>query len=298
VRAVRRDGDDWIVETSLTSVRSPFVVVAAGYNAEPAMPAVPGMDKFKGKVIHSAGYVNAAPFAGQSVLVVGMGNTGAEIALDLAEGGARPTISLRNGVHMVPRDLFGIPIQLVAMLATKVLPLRANDTLFPLILDLYLGNFKKFGIKRPQRGILRQVAESAKIPVLDVGTARQIRQGAIGIRPGIAQISEAGVTFCDGARGQFDAIIFATGYRPNYRSFLPADVSPTLNGAPQVLGPRLYFVGYHNSVTGLLREISKEAVAVADDIVRQRGQRARTEVSAACVSARSSRPAHRARKGD
>jgi cation diffusion facilitator CzcD-associated flavoprotein CzcO len=58
-----------------------------------------------------------------------MGNTGAEIALDLCNGGARPTISLRNGVHVARRDLFGIPIQIVAMFATRVLPMKANDAL-------------------------------------------------------------------------------------------------------------------------------------------------------------------------
>jgi len=60
-----------------------------------------------------------------------MGNTGAEIALDLSEGGARPTISLRDGVHIVPRDLFGVPIQVVASLTSCLLPLSVNDVPFP-----------------------------------------------------------------------------------------------------------------------------------------------------------------------
>jgi cation diffusion facilitator CzcD-associated flavoprotein CzcO len=272
VRSVRRDADSWMVEASSTAVRSPFVVVAAGYNAEPVMPSVPGIGRFKGKAIHSADYPNAAPFAGQSVLVIGMGNTGAEIALDLAEGGARPTISLRDGVHIVPRDLFGIPIQLVGMLASKM-PGGANDRLFPPILDLYLGNLKKFGIRRPARGIMQQIVESRKIPVLDVGTAAKIKQGAITIMPGIAEVTEAGVTFSDGTNSKFDAIIFATGYRPNYRSFLPADAvraSDSELDSTASKSAQLYFVGYHNALTGLLREISKEAVAVTDDIVRQR----------------------------
>jgi cation diffusion facilitator CzcD-associated flavoprotein CzcO len=276
VCSVRREAEDWIVETNSLSVHSPFVVVAAGYNAEPVMPSVPGIGKFKGKAIHSADYPNAAPFAGQSVLVIGMGNTGAEIALDLAESGAHPTISLRNGVHIVPRDFFGIPIQLVAMLATKMLPLRANDALFPLILDLYLGNLKKFGIKRPSTGILQQIAKSSKIPVLDIGTARKIAQGAIKVMPGIAEITENGVTFNGGQSETFDAIIFATGYRAGYQNFLQADALPSSNGAAdnqKGRNTRLYFVGYHNAVTGLLREISTEAVAVAGDIVRQKGER-------------------------
>src|SRR5229473_6646107 len=179
------------------------VILASGFNAEPVIPSIPGMEKFRGKLIHSAAYANAKPFAGQSVLVIGMGNTGAEVALDLSEGGARARISIRNGVHIVPRDLFGIPIQLVAMLATRVLPSAASETLFQRIIDLALGNLSKHGIRRPTEGILRQVASSAKIPVIDVGTVRKISDGAIRIAPGISAITEDGAIFCGGDEGKF-----------------------------------------------------------------------------------------------
>ena len=83
VRSARPGGAGWLIESAASSIRAPFVVIASGYNAEPTIPSFPGMEKFKGQVVHSFSYVNAEPFAGQSVLVVGMGNTGAEIALDL-----------------------------------------------------------------------------------------------------------------------------------------------------------------------------------------------------------------------
>ncbi len=277
-RAVRRHGNDWLVQGTSSSISARHVVVASGFNAEPVTPSVPGMEKFRGKVIHSADYVNAKPFAGQSVLVIGMGNTGAEIALDLSDGGARTSISLRNGVHIVPRDLFGIPIQIVAMLATRVLPVRAIDALLPPILDLALGNPSNYGIERPKEGILQQIAGSAKIPVLDVGTMRKISEGAIRIMPGMSAVTEDGAIFNGGSKGEFDAIIFATGYRPDYRSFLEADDVKTGNdGTPDGGNPdsTLYFVGFKNSVTGLFREISREAVRIADNIVRRRNEPAR-----------------------
>ncbi len=261
VRAIRRDGNDWLVESTSAPIRAGNVVIASGYNTEPTTPSVPGIETFKGKIIHSAQYANAKPFAGQSVLVIGMGNTGAEIALDLAENGARPTISLRNGVHIVPRDLFGIPIQMVAMLATKVLPAGANDKLFPIILDAALGDLTKYGIRRPPQGLLQQIRSSAKIPVLDVGTVRKISEGAIKIAPGLSAVTADGVIFTGGGQGRFDAIIFATGYHANYQSFIAAGAANN--------EPGLYFVGYRNSVTGLLREISKEALEAAEDIRRR-----------------------------
>jgi hypothetical protein len=268
VRAVHRDGAAWIVTTASAPISAAFVVIATGYNAEPVSPSVAGMDTFKGKVIHSAEYADAKPFAGQSVLVIGMGNTGAEIGLDLADGGTRPTISMRDGVHIVPRDLFGIPIQIVGMVATHLLPGGLNDRLFPPILDLVLGHPARYGITRPQQGILERI-RSARIPVIDVGTLRKISAGAIKIAPGISAITPDGAIFQDGSRGQYDAIILATGYRPNYRDFLETEAAQPPDALSIDGSSSIYFVGFRNVITGLLRQISKEAVAVADDIVRR-----------------------------
>jgi cation diffusion facilitator CzcD-associated flavoprotein CzcO len=273
VRSVRRDRNGWFIEAGQFSISASYVVVASGLNAEPVMPWFCGLDKFRGKVIHSAQYINAKPFVGQSVLVIGMGNSGAEIALDLSQGGARTTVSVRNGVHIVPRELFGIPIQIVAIIATKVLPSAANETLFPRILDLALGDLAKHGIKRPKEGILQRVASSARIPVIDVGTVRKISEGAIKVEPGICAIAGDGVSFNGGNSRQFDAVIFATGYRPDYQSFLGGGAAGNRDDhTEQSSHSTIYFVGFRNSVAGLLRQISREAVEVAGDIVRRRSE--------------------------
>ena len=266
VRSVRRDTNTWVITSTSGCIRAPFVVIASGYNAEPITPSFVGMEKFEGKVLHSADYVDATSFEGQSVLVVGMGNTGAEIGLDLAEGGARPTISLRGGVHIVPRELFGIPIQIVGMLATSLLPSALNDRIFPPILNAVLGNLSQQGIRRPAQGILQQCASSGKVPVIDVGTVRKIFGQAIRIALDVSAITEDGAIFHDGSSGKYDCIILATGYRPNYRRFLePSEIEPS-TGFSNQKDTSLCFVGFHISITGLLRDIAKEAVAVADRI--------------------------------
>jgi cation diffusion facilitator CzcD-associated flavoprotein CzcO len=269
VSSVRRDANTWIIESSSGSIRAPFVVIASGYNAERLSPSFVGMETFKGKVIHSADYTDAKAFAGQSVLVVGMGNTGAEIGLDLAEGGAQPTISLRNGVHVVPRELFGIPIQIVAMAAASVLPAGLNDRIFPPILDFALGNLSQHGVRRPKQGILQQCTSSGRVPVIDVGTVRKIFEHAIKIAPDVSTITQDGAIFQDGSNSKYDAIIFATGYRPNYQCFLEANEIKPLKGMPDKENSSIYFVGFRISIAGLLRDISKEAVAVADRISSQ-----------------------------
>ncbi|TGQ83435.1 NAD(P)/FAD-dependent oxidoreductase [Mesorhizobium sp. M8A.F.Ca.ET.207.01.1.1] len=277
VRAITRAGRGWRVESTSGALRAWHVVIASGYNAEPLLPKFAGIDAFKGKMLHSADYRNSRPFAGQSVLVVGMGNTGAEIALDLAEGGARPTISVRDGVHIVPRELFGVPIQMVGM-ATRLGPRRINDALFPLILDLVLGRLEKFGLRRPKQGLLQQIALASRIPVIDVGTIGKIREGAIKVAPDIAEISERGARFVDGGHGEFDAILFATGYRPGYARLLEPGIEPGASGVnARASDLGLYLVGFHNAVTGLLREIGIEAQAVADDIRQRQNRKEATE---------------------
>jgi cation diffusion facilitator CzcD-associated flavoprotein CzcO len=264
-KSIRREGDRLLVQTDAGLFNAGKVVVATGNNAQPVMPGFPGIDEFKGKVLHSAAYTEAAPYAGKDMLVVGMGNTGAEIALDLAESGAVTIISVRKGVHIVPRELFGVPIQIVGI-ASRTMPQPLNDWMFPKILDRALGKLEKYGIARPKQGILRGI-DAGRIPVIDVGTVAAIKAGRIGIAPDIASFTRDGVRFVDGVEQAFDAVIFATGYRPGHDRFLPAQLNPGrsgVNARAKELG--VYLVGFHNPVTGLLREIGIEARAVAKDI--------------------------------
>ena len=108
VRAVRRDGRAWRVEAGENSRSAPIVVVATGWADYPHAPTWPGIETFGGAVMHSSAYRNPAPLAGKRVLVVGYGNSGAEIALDLAEAGIDVALSVRSPVNVIPRELFGI----------------------------------------------------------------------------------------------------------------------------------------------------------------------------------------------
>src|SRR5436305_3218879 len=89
VRRLERsdDGAEWVLETPNGALRAQYVVVATGYNHTPVLPDWPGRDSFTGELIHGQDYRNPSPYAGRDVLVVGAGNTGAEIAVDLIEGG-------------------------------------------------------------------------------------------------------------------------------------------------------------------------------------------------------------------
>jgi len=203
-----------------------------------------------------------------------MGNTGAEIALDLVEQGAHPTISLRDGVHIVPRELFGIPIQMFSILS-GILPLGGNSPLLRIV-DRALGDLTRFGIHRPPGPIMQKTGGRARIPVIDVGTVKKIQERAIKVVPGITEITTDGAVFADGSKARFDSIIFATGYRASYSSFLGgyeddgAIGDQAVNDLSRASG--VYFVGLRNSTTGLLRAIGREAAMVARDIAQRQPQ--------------------------
>ena len=111
----------WLTTTSTgLEILSDHVVIATGLNQVPHQPAYPGMEAFTGRLVHSKEYRNPDPFAGEEVLVVGMGNTGAEIALDLSENGVDTTISVRGPVNIVPRDVLGRPTQLTARMLARL----------------------------------------------------------------------------------------------------------------------------------------------------------------------------------
>lgn len=204
---------------------------------------------------------------------MGFGNSGGEIALDLAEAGIPVSLSVRSPVNVVPRDLFGIPIFLVAFLQRRI-PYRIADRLDAPVLRLALGNLERLGLPLSAKGPFAQIAEDEKIPLLDIGTIGAIRDGRIKVRPGIARIDDATVHFTDGSRAAPDVIVAATGFRPDLRSLLP-DHYDTLrgDGLPLVCGratayPGLFFCG-QRTVPGQLHYAGIQAHGIAAAIAAQ-----------------------------
>eukprot|EP00253_Pinus_taeda_P032821 PITA_32821 len=190
-----------------------FLVVATGENGEKFVPDVSGLEGFAGTVIHSIDYKSGKEFEGKKVLVVGCGNSAMEIALDLVNNNARPSVVVRSPSHVLPRKVLGRSTFSVAMLLLKLLPLRVVDNLFVMYSNLTLGNTNSLGIPRPVQGPFDMKFKTGKTPVLDDGTMAKIRQGKIKVVPNFRRATATGVEFEDNLEEDFDAIIFATGYR-------------------------------------------------------------------------------------
>ncbi len=273
LRCVRTADDGWEVQTSRGAHRVRHLVVASGYNRVPQRPSWPGLQTFAGPVLHSSDYTSGHRFSGQSVLVVGFGNSGAEIALDLAECGACSVVAIRAGVNVLPRDLLGIPLLHFA-LASRYLSPAAADRLNALAIRLAVGDLSRLGLRKRSDGPAVEILSHRHVPVIDVGTVAAIRRGAIGVRPAIAAFAPDEARFVDGSSGQFDAVVLATGFETGLRSlfagapdFLDAAGRPHVYGRAAAAG--LYFCGFHLVPTGLLREIAIEAVHIGNQIAAQ-----------------------------
>jgi len=268
VYAVRHEGREWRAEGGEDSRTAPIVVVATGWADYPHTPTWPGIDTFAGEVLHSSRYRNPAPFASQRVLVIGYGNSGAEIALDLAEAAVDVTLSVRSPVNVVPRELFGVPI-LAFPAAEQWLPPRVADALNAPLVRFAIGSLAAAGLTKAAKGPLQSIEEDGRVPLIDIGTLDAIRDGRIKLRGDIASIGRESVVFKQSPAEPFDTIILATGFRPNLRTLLP-DAKDVLNatGAPLVSGrataePGLFFCGAIPSALGQLRQIGIEATRIA-----------------------------------
>jgi cation diffusion facilitator CzcD-associated flavoprotein CzcO len=273
VLSVSRDETGWRVETSVQVRYAPAVVVATGFFDNPHRPAFPGQETFGGQVLHSAAYRNPASVTGQRVLVVGLGNSGAEIAVELADAGRDVSLSVRSGVSVVPRDLFGVlPIQYAAYLMRRMPPRVARPVVTAITRQ---GKRRVAAADLPWADYLA----IDRIPVIGLHVLKRIRAGRIAVRAPIDRFSTDSVHFTDGSSAPFDAVVFATGFLPALAFLQPlADDPATLipaQGVACAAWPGLYFVGYHRTTAGVLYLIGRvEAPQAAAQVAAQLGKAA------------------------
>lgn len=268
VESLSRQEKCLIINTSAGPMTPRFVIMATGYNAIPSMPVIPGLLGFCGVTCHSSIYKNAGSYKGKRTLVVGCGNSGAEIALDLAENNVDVAMVVRGPAHVIPRDIFGCPTQHINLLLSY-LPLALQDAIATATVRLVVGDLSRWGIVRPTVGPNRGIEQFGRIPLLDLGTVAMIKKGKIRVLPGVEEILAFGVRFAGGQMQPFDSIIFATGYTSGLSKLIEGfDAISDSRGRPHRFGQEsgiagLYFVGFRNPPTGALREIAIEATRVA-----------------------------------
>jgi putative flavoprotein involved in K+ transport len=275
VTRVDRSDSGWeLPATGGRVLTSPVVVVATGHNHTPYIPDWPGRNTFSGDLLHASGYRNAAPYAGRDVLVVGVGNTGAEIAVDLVEGGAaRVRLAVRTPPHIMRRSTAGWPAQASGILVRR-LPARVVDRVAPYIEKVSVPDLSAYGLPRPANGLYARVLDGA-IPVQDVGLIAAVRSGRVEPVAAVEGLDGDKVRLADGTTISPEVVIAATGYRRGLESLvghldvLDGRGRPVVHGARTPPGaPGLYFTGFTNPISGMFREMAIDARKIARAAVR------------------------------
>lgn len=276
VERVDRAGDGWRVETTEGPVEGDTVVVATGYNAVPSVPAWPGREAFAGTLLHASEYRTGAAYAGRDVLVVGTGNTGAEIAVDLVEqGAARVRLAVRSLPHIVPRSVGGVPTTLLGI-PNQFLPPRLGDPTNRLLQRMTIGDLSAHGLPMPADGLIERFRASDVVPIIDVGLVEQVRAGRVEPVAAVEGFAGDEVVLADGSRIGVDVVIAATGYRTGLEPLVGHLGVLDDRGVPRVragrthpAAPGLHFVGLRNPLIGLLNAIRIDARRVARAVDRE-----------------------------
>ncbi|NJM09110.1 NAD(P)/FAD-dependent oxidoreductase [Candidatus Gracilibacteria bacterium] len=239
-------------------IEASVLVMATGIWSAPVRAHIAGAETFEGPIMHSRDYRNAQPFIGQRVLVVGAGNSGTEIAVDLAEHGVETTITVRSGVAFVPEPHSAALMHAAAWLL-RTLPRPLAGAL------LHRRNFRKLGLPLPPGSPLDH------FPVVGYELPEAVAAGSVTVYPGLTRLQQRSAYFADGRSAMFDALILATGYRPAldpvaHELTFDAKGLPLLDHYGRACGnPHLVCVGYTYPTTEgwlqALGRVSSRAVA-------------------------------------
>jgi putative flavoprotein involved in K+ transport len=267
VERLDRGGGRWIVETGDGALEAARVVVATGHCNVRSVPDWPGA--FSGEIVHSADYRNPAPYLGRRVLVVGAGNSGAEIAVDLVDGGAAEVfLAVRTPPSIVRRDTLGFPSQVLGI-ATAHLPAPAVDLIARTLRRLALPDLSAYGLPAPARPH-SEFLRRRVIPILDVGFVEAVRSGRVQIVAALESLDAGAARLADGRELEVDALIAATGFRPGleplvgHLGVLDDRGEPLVHGAEEhPRAPGLHFVGYQVTLGGTFRRIGIQARQLA-----------------------------------
>ncbi|CAL4989126.1 unnamed protein product [Urochloa decumbens] len=244
-----------------------FLVVASGENSAENIPIIPGLHGFAGEVIHSSRYKSGASYSGKNVLTVGCGNSGMEIAYDLASHGANTSIVIHSPVHVVTKEIIRLGMTLV-----QEIPVNVVDDFLVRMSNFIFGDLSRYGIVRPRKGPLLLKAETSRSAVIDVGTVDLIKNDTINVLGDISKIKGNLVEFEGRKERAFDAIVFATGYKSTANTWLKNGESMLNNDGL----PNQEFPNHWKGANGLycaglakrgLAGIAMDAKNIANDIL-------------------------------
>lgn len=241
VLQVEPDGSQWKIETECDGQRQTRifdgVMIANGTLHEPNQPELPGT--FCGQLMHSAQYRHPSVFHDKRVLVIGCGNSGADIAVDAVHAARSVDMSLRRGYYFLPKFLKGKPIDTLG--GKLKLPRPLKQRIDSLLIRMVMGKPSDYGLPDPDY----RIYESH--PVINSLVLHHLGHGDIRVRRGIEGVEGQTVYFSDGEQADYDLILQATGYKLHY----PFIDRQYLNWPQHLDAPELYLNMFHPEYNNL-----------------------------------------------
>lgn len=257
------------------------VCVANGHHWDPRWPepAFPGSDTFEGEQIHSHEYIDESQLKGRRVVVVGMGNSAMDIAVDASYHSEETWLSARSGVHVIPKYVFGRAYDQFA--GHERVPGWLRWPIARTLFKASTGPMEKYGLPEPDHKFA-QAHPTMSSRILD-----RLAHGAITPKPNIARLDGKEVEFTDGTRVEADLVIYCTGYRISFpffdEGFLDAGTDNRIElyrrlFHPDVIG--LYFIGLVQPLGAIMPIAERQSELVADHLQGSYALPSRQQMSA------------------
>ncbi len=216
--ATRDEHGVWTVELDTGETRSyDALMVANGHHWDPRWPepAFPGADTFAGTQLHAHSYIDNSIFAGKRVVVLGMGNSAMDIAVESSYVAERTYLAARQGVWIIPKYLFGKPLDQVRN--DPRIPFKIRQRVMQQLLRSYAGPPERHGLPKPEHRF-GEAHPTVSGRILD-----RIQHGTIAPQPNIERFDGGRVRFVDGSEVEADVVVYCTGYKISF-PFFDADL--------------------------------------------------------------------------
>jgi dimethylaniline monooxygenase (N-oxide forming) len=263
--ARRREDGAWEITLDNGQTRAyDALLVANGHHWDPRWPepAFPGADTFAGKQLHAHFYKDNSIFTGKHVVVLGLGNSAVDIAVESSYAATRTYLAARRGAWIVPKYLFGRPMDQLGN--DPRVPFKIRQRVAHQLIKAYTGNPERYGLPKPDHRF------GDAHPTVSGRVLDRIQHGMIVPKPNIATLEGTRVRFLDGSAVEADIVVYCTGYKITFPFFDPGLVSAPENRIelfrrvfhPDI--PNLFFIGLLQPIGAIMPLAETQGAWVGD----------------------------------
>jgi dimethylaniline monooxygenase (N-oxide forming) len=242
------------------------VIVANGHHWDPRWPepGYPGSETFPGEQLHAHYYRTPDPLVGKRVLVLGIGNSACDIAVESSRVAASTDLAMRRGAHILPKYLLGVPTDRLTDSPLARGPLKVQQWTMAALLRLTQGKVTDYGLPEPDHAVLHAH------PTVSQDLLNRLGHGDITVRPNIDRFEGSKIFFTDGSAGEYDAVVYCTGYKVSFPFLDDTVVRAEDNHIDlyrRVVDPEhagLYFIGLIQPLGAIMPLAEAQAHWVAD----------------------------------